>query len=229
MLFESCVDSVDAAVASAAGGAGRVELCADLDIGGTTPDPDLVARCVAAAGIPVVAMVRPRGGDFVYDANELHGMARAVRDVRAAGAHGIATGAIGRDAAIDRDAMRRLIDAAWPLPVTCHRAFDVAPDLDAALETLLALGVARVLTSGGAATAALGAETIARLAAAAGGALVVVAAGTVRAHNVADLVARTRVREVHARIAAGDAPAGADRPAAWRDAVAAFVARMHGA
>ena len=93
-MVESCVDSLDAALASEAGGAQRLELCARLDVGGTTPDPSLVAAVVAAVRIPVVTMVRPRGGDFVYDTNELSAMARDVTRMRAAGAHGIVTGVL---------------------------------------------------------------------------------------------------------------------------------------
>ena len=219
-LLESCVDSVDAAVASERGGAGRIELCADLDVGGTTPDAALVARSVERVAIPVFVMIRPRGGDFVYDANDVRVMERAIRAATASGARGIVAGALRRDGTIDDETMRRVLDAAWPLPVTCHRAIDATRDLGEALGALLALGVARVLTSGGAPTAADGAETIAKLVVQAGDALVVMAGGAVRAPNVADLVRRTRVREVHARLT-GPRPGLSGEPqiAAWEAAV----------
>ena len=198
-LFESCIDSHDAALASASGGAGRVELCARLDVGGTTPDAALIERCVASLAIPVFVMIRPRGGDFVYDAGEVAAMDGAIRAAAAAGAHGVVFGALRPDATIDAGVMRRLIDVARPLPVTCHKAIDATRDPLEALEALLALGVDRVLTSGGADTAAAGAATIARMVARAGDALVVMAGGGVRAHNVAAIVQQTGVREVHAR------------------------------
>jgi copper homeostasis protein len=199
VLLESCVDSLDAAIASEHGGAGRIELCANLDVGGTTPGADLIARSVERLTIPVFVMVRPRGGDFVYDAGEARDMERDIGKVRAAGAHGVVFGALGRDRRIDAPIMRHLVDAARPLAVTCHRAFDDSRDLSEALDALLALGIDRVLTSGGAPTATEGSGTIAKLVAQAGSALVVMAGGAVRAHNVADLVRRTHVREVHAR------------------------------
>ncbi len=203
-LFESCVDSPDAALASARGGAGRVELCARLDVGGTTPDRARIERCVASIAVPVFVMIRPRGGGFVYDAGEIAAMEADIGMAAAAGAHGIVVGALRTDAAIDADVMRRLIDRARPLPVTCHKAIDAARDPLEALDVLLALGVDRVLTSGGADTAAAGAPTIARMVAQAGDALVVMAGGGVRAGNVAALVQRTGVGEVHARILPAD-------------------------
>jgi copper homeostasis protein len=216
-LFESCIDSLDAAIASARGGAGRVELCARLDVGGTTPHPALVERCVAAIAIPVFVMIRPRGGGFAYDAGEIAAMHVDIAAARAAGAHGLVFGALRVDGTIDADVMRRLIDAARPLPVTCHKAIDAARDVHEALDALLALGVDRVLTSGGAATAADGAAAIAALVARAGEALTVMAGGGVRAHTVAALIRRTGVREVHARLlpSGRTAPADAATQAAW--------------
>jgi copper homeostasis protein len=227
VLLESCVDSLDAAIASECGGAARIELCADLDVGGTTPDADLISCCADRIAIPIVVMVRPRGGDFVYDAGEVNAMERAIRTAAASGARGIVCGALGRDGVIDATVMRRLVDAARPLPVTCHRAIDATRNLGEALDALLALGVDRVLTSGGAPTAAEGAETIAKLVVQAGDALVVMAGGTVRVHNVADLVRRTHVREVHARLT-DPKPALSDdrRIVVWQTAVSDFVGAL---
>lgn len=199
VLFESCIDSHDAALASAGGGAGRVELCARLDVGGTTPGAALIERCAASLAIPVFVMIRPRGGDFAYDAGDVAAMADDIRAAAAAGAHGVVFGALRPDATIDAGIMRRLIDVARPLPVTCHKAIDATRDPIEALEALLALGVDRVLTSGGADTAVSGAATIARMVARAGDALVVMAGGGVRATNVAAIVQQTGVREVHAK------------------------------
>jgi copper homeostasis protein len=200
VLFESCVDSVELAIASARGGAGRVELCANLDVGGTTPPGDLIRQCAEAIQIPVFVIIRPRAGNFCYGAAELGVMTRDIREAATSGACGIVFGALRGDGTIDTEAMRQLIDAARPLPVTCHRAVDVTRDIDEALDQLVELGVDRVLTSGGAPTAAKGAEVIADLVQRAGDALVVMAGGGVRAHNVADLVRRTKVREIHARL-----------------------------
>lgn len=226
MLVESCVDSLDAAVASAEGGAARIELCARLDVGGTTPDPALVSRVAAAVPVPVMAMVRPRGGDFVYGPAEIDALLRDVAAMRAAGAHGLVFGALTRDGAIDVPLMRVLVQAAGRLPVTCHRAFDDARDLDLALDALVELGVARVLTSGGAPTAAEGAPALARLVARASGRLAVMAGGTVRASNAGALVAATGVTEVHARLVREPGPADAITRARWTADVAALVAAV---
>jgi copper homeostasis protein len=200
VIFESCVESLESAMASARGGAGRVELCANLDVGGTTPDVDLIRRCAGAVPIPVFTMIRPRDGDFCYVADDLRAMTRDISAAANAGAHGIVVGALCRNGTIDTDAMRRLIDAARPLAVTCHRAVDLTRDLNEALDVLIELGVDRVLTSGGAVTAAEGADTIARLVTRAESAITVIAAGSVRPFNVARLVEHTRVREVHAHL-----------------------------
>ena len=225
VLFESCVESFGAAVASQAGGARRVELCARLDVGGTTPSAALVKRCVAALQIPVFAMVRPRGGEYVYTADEARAMEGDVHAMREAGAHGLVFGALTASGAIDGALMHRLMALARPLPVTCHKAIDETRDLREALDALLALGVDRVLTSGGAPTAVLGAEAIAALVRRAGDALVVMAGGGVRAHNVADLVRATGVREVHATLLPTPAPSW-EEARRWHETVAEFVSAM---
>lgn len=204
-ILEACVETLEEARAAEAGGASRIELCAHLAAEGTTPDDRLLEACITGLRVPVVAMVRPRPGPFVYDAAELAVMAQQVERVRALGSAGIVTGALTLGGAVDVPALRVLMDAAGPLPVTFHRAFDLAPNRDEALATLIAVGIARVLTSGGAATAAEGMPEIARLVRRAAGRLVVVAAGKVRAANVRDLIDHTGVSEVHARISTADA------------------------
>lgn len=223
MLFESCVDSLDAALASVAGGARRLELCAHLEVGGTTPDPALVKAVVAAVPVPVLTMVRPRGGGFVYGEADVEAMVRDIRAMRAAGTHGLVFGALKSDGTLDEAVMRRLLSHARPLPVTCHKAFDETPDVVAALTTLVALGVDRVLTSGGASTAAEGAATLAALVARAGDAITIVAGGRVRADGIAALVRETGVSEVHARVIREPGPADAVTRERWRQDVAALV------
>src|SRR6266446_593416 len=188
ILIEAAVESLDAVLAAAAGGANRIELCTDLAHGGTTPDLTLLP---VQLPIPVFVLVRPRAGDFVYTDAEHRTMLEQISRARSAGAHGIVTG----DLSLDRT--RDLIAAARPLPVTFHRAFDVFPDRAEALERLISLGVARVLTSGGAATAAEGAERIRALVAHAKGRIVILPGGGITPENVARLVQETGVREVH--------------------------------
>src|SRR6266566_2878967 len=181
ILVEACVDSIESALAAAAGGAHRIELCANLVEGGTTPSAGTLAMCRMRLGIPIFVLVRPRGGDFLYSAAEL----------------GVVVGVLRADGAIDGERTQQLIAAARPLPVTFHRAFDVSRDAGEALETLIGLGVERVLTSGQAATAPQGAEAIARLVRRAAGRIGVLPGGGITAENVEALVRGTGVAEVH--------------------------------
>jgi len=195
--IEACVESLEAAVAAAEGGAHRIELCTNLAVGGVSPSGELLAACVSQLDIPVFVMVRPRGGNFRYSAAERAGMLEEVGRVRAAGAQGIVSGALRPDATVDETLTRELIAVAQPLPVTFHRAFDECRDAAKALKALIALGVTRVLTSGGAATAPKGATTIAKLVRLAAGRIGILAGGGINGDNVGALVRTSGVREVH--------------------------------
>jgi len=193
------VASVDEALAAVAEGADRLEL-ASFDVeGGVTPAEDLMRAVIRRVTVPVMVLVRPRGGGFRYSDPELTVMEGQIAVARRAGAVGVVIGALTADRRVDQVAMLRLLSAARPLAVTFHRAIDVTPDPVAALDPLMALGVERVLTSGGRATALEGAEVIRRMVERAGADLMVMAGGGVRRDNVGELVERTGVREVHAR------------------------------
>lgn len=198
-LVEACVDSVQGAIAAEHAGAGRLELCANLVEGGTTPSGGMMRAVLRCVGVPVFAIVRPRGGDFVYDAADIEVMLRDIEFAKGCDIHGIVSGALNPNGTVDEDGTSALIEAAHPLPFTFHRAFDVTRDLDESLDALQALGVHRVLTSGGAPSAADGAAMIARLVRRGGDRIVVMAGGGVRRDHVASLVQSTRVREVHLR------------------------------
>jgi len=196
VLVEAAVDSVESARAAARVGADRLELCARLDQEGLTPDADLLAE-IGRLGIPAFVMIRPRPGDFHYSETEAAVMVWAIAAARAAGAAGIVTGALTRSGSIDRGLVARLVEAAAPLPVTFHRAFDLVPEQRPALAELGALGVRRVLTSGGQSTAFLGRETIRALVSAAPPGLTIVAGGGVIADVVERLLEATGVDELH--------------------------------
>jgi copper homeostasis protein len=200
ILVEACVDSVASARAAERGGARRLELCDALFDGGTTPSAGMIAACKAAVSIPVFVMIRPRGGGFVYSDAERDVMRRDAVVARDIGADGVVIGGLRRDGTIDLALLRTLVDAAGGLPVTFHRAFDLTPDLENSLESLVDVGVQRVLTAGGAPTAAEGATRLARLVRQAGARLVVMAGGGVRQENVRDIVSASGVREVHVRL-----------------------------
>ncbi|MGH7678494.1 MAG: copper homeostasis protein CutC, partial [Gemmatimonadaceae bacterium] len=163
VLVEACVDSVASALAAERGGARRLELCDNLFDGGTTPSAGMISAVKAAARIPVFVIVRPRGGGFVYSPEELAVMRLDIEAARMLGADGIVLGALTGDRRVERTALEPLIAAAGSLPVTFHRAFDLAQDQDEALEDLMRLRVGRVLTSGGAATALEGVERLSAL------------------------------------------------------------------
>lgn len=200
VIVEACVDSVASARAAERGGAHRVELCDALFDGGTTPSAGMIAACKQAVSIPVFVMVRPRGGGFVYSEEERDVMRRDLVAARELGADGAVIGGLLPNGAVDLALVRLLVNAAGGIPVTFHRAFDVTPDLEASLEALADAGVHRILTAGGAATAAAGASTLATLVRRAGSRIVVMAGGGVREENVHDLVSISGVREVHVRL-----------------------------
>jgi copper homeostasis protein len=199
MIVEAAVESLDAALAAATGGADRIELCTDLAHGGTTPDIALLRTAVSRLSIPVFVLIRPRPGDFHYSAAEHRLMLEQVRAAIRAGAAGIVTGALTAQQDIDERRTAELFAAARPLPVTFHRAFDECR-LSPALEVLVALGANRVLTSGGAKTAAEGVEQLGTLVRQARGRLTILAGGGINAANAAHLVEGSGVRELHCSV-----------------------------
>ena len=200
ILVEAALETLEAALAAERAGADRIELCVNLDDGGTTPSTGLTAAVVDATHLPVFALIRPRSGDFVYGDDEIDLMTRDVETAGIIGVAGIVTGALSSDFTVDVEQTRALVNAAAGLPVTFHRAFDSTINMPDALEQLIDLGVTRVLTSGGAATALDGASVIAALVTQARDRIAIITGGGVREHNVSDVIARTGVREVHSRL-----------------------------
>jgi copper homeostasis protein len=213
VLLELCVRGPASAQAAEAGGADRVELCEALDIGGVTPDPATIAAACASLSIPVHVLIRPRGGDFVYDAGESDAIRDDVAHARRAGAAGVVIGALGPDGQVDRGLIAGLIAISRPLSITFHRAFDAARDPFEALDTLLELGVDRILTSGRADRARDGIALLAELQRRAGDRLTILAAGRVAADDVPALAA-AGLREIHAASSCG--PPGQTDPARVR-------------
>jgi copper homeostasis protein len=166
LLLEISVDSVEKALAAERGGADRLELCADLSVGGLTPPRELLRAVREKVHIPVYSMIRPRAGDFVYSDAEFNEMERSITVAAESGMDGVVLGVLKKYRRIDMARTRRLVDLARPLPVTFHRAFDETPDLARALEAVIQTGAARILTSAGAKTALQGAAKLAELVAA---------------------------------------------------------------
>ena len=197
-LLEACCDSIASARTVQELGAGRVELCG-LGDGGTTPSLGLIVRCRDELYVPLHVMIRPNVDNFIYSTEDFEVMCNDVVAARALGADGIVLGILQSDDMIDVQRMAEIIALARPLKVTFHRAFDRTPHATTAMDSLLQLGVDYVLTAGHAATALDGATRLHALQQQAGNKLTVLAGGGVRGHNVRDVVAKSGVREVHAR------------------------------
>ena len=197
--LEVCVDSTASALAAKRGGADRLELCADLVIGGTTPSLALLRQVKAETGLPVRALLRPRFGDFCYDHYELAQMEQSAAELVEAGADGIVTGVLTPDGVLDVDALRPIYAAARraaaaagrPVACTLHRAFDVCRDPFAALAAAKELGLATILTSG------QGAELLRQLVEAAGSDVEILVGAGVSAGNLPALAAQTGARAFH--------------------------------
>ncbi|MCX6144025.1 MAG: copper homeostasis protein CutC [Ignavibacteriales bacterium] len=198
MILEVCVDSVESAVAAQRGGAGRIELCADLEHGGTTPSIDMIRSVREQVSLKVHVMIRPRTGDFCYSKAEFEVMKRDVQESKKLGIDGLVFGILTSNGTIDTARTKILLEMARLLSVTFHRAFDETVDLFAALSELTQLGVDRVLTSGGKPSVETGVQTLADLVRKAGSSIKVLAGGGITVENVADVIEKTNVDEVHA-------------------------------
>ena len=196
-ILEGCVDSYASAVAACRGGADRLELCANLAIGGTTPSTALFLQVRRDCPVPINVLIRPRFGDFLYSEMEIREMEETIRQFRQLGANGVVLGALTPEGALDEAVMARLMDAAEGLDVTLHRAFDMTRDPLEALEAAVRLGCRTILTSGQARDALAGAETLRAVRAQAAGRIDIMAGSGVRRNNIQELYDRTGVHVFH--------------------------------
>jgi copper homeostasis protein len=197
ILLEVAVASVDGANVAQENGADRVELNSAIELGGLTPSHGLLHETLRSAALPIVVMLRPRAGGFVYSAAEFTTMQRDAEHALSQGAGGIAFGFLTSEGRIDLDRTRQLLREADPAQIVFHRAFDSLPDPIQALDQLVDLGVTRVLTSGGRPTALEGAATISQLIEHARGRIEILPGAGIRAQNVVELVRRTGCDQVH--------------------------------
>lgn len=186
--------------AAVEGGADRIELCANLAEGGTTPSFGQMKQCRASFAVQLYPIIRPRGGDFLYTAEEKQIMLEDVQLCRQLGMDGVVIGLLLADGRIDREGTARLVEAAYPMGVTFHRAFDRCVDPLAALEELIGLGCERILTSGQQPGAPDGVELIRQLQEAADGRIVIMPGSGVRADNVRWLADQTGCHEFHSSL-----------------------------
>lgn len=197
-LLEVAANSLASALAAQAGGAGRIELCTALELGGLTPSHGEIALVRERVALPLYVLIRPRAGDFLYGEGELETMLRDIEACAVLGCDGVVFGVLDADGEVDKARCRELMDAAGRMGVTFHRAFDLVRDQARALEDILALGAERVLTSGGASSAPQGASRIHELVVQAGERIVVMPGAGITPANAAGLATATGAVEFHA-------------------------------
>jgi copper homeostasis protein len=197
VTMEVCSDSVEGARAAQQGGAQQVELCDNLLEGGTTPSAGAIAVARQRLDIEINVMIRPRGGDFCYSDLEFEVMKYDIEQAKQLGANGVVIGLLKADGSVDRERIEALVKLAHPLRVTFHRAFDMSRDPQTALETLINLGVDRVLTSGQEASALEGLELITGLVQQAAGRIIVMPGGGINERNIGKIIAQSRATDIH--------------------------------
>jgi copper homeostasis protein len=200
LILEACVETLDEALAAQQNGATRIELCADLAQDGLTPEKELTLACLKNLSIPIMAMVRPRGGNFVYSEPELKEMEESIRMFKQLGVAGVVFGLLKEDHTVDLENTRRLAALAKPLEVTFHKAIDYSADPLVSFQQLNEVdGITRVLTSGGAATALEGQHIIRRMNNLPGRKISVIAAGKITALNRDQIAQLTGSKELHGK------------------------------
>jgi len=196
-IIEVCVEGIDGLLAAQEGGADRIELCASLLEGGLTPSLGTVRTALRLAQVPLHVMVRPRGGDFLYSEAEFASMCEDVALLRDAGVAGVVFGCLLPDGTVDTVRTRTLVELAHPLSTTFHRAFDMVANANAALDSLIACGVHRVLTSGLQPDATQGAKMLRHLTERAAGRIIVLGCGALRPETISDVHRHAGLSELH--------------------------------
>lgn len=194
------METLEQALLAEQNGADRIELCDDLSVGGITPNVELLEKTTSVLKIPIMAMIRPRGGDFVYSEKELLEMEASIRFCKKLGVAGVVFGCLTPDGEVDEAATRRLAAVASPLLVTFHKAIDETPNPVASAKLLAEMGgIQRILTSGGAATAWDGLVVLQKMIAETAGRLTILTAGKVTKENLPDLHQKLGAAEYHGK------------------------------
>lgn len=197
-ILEACCGTAEKALKAEMGGAARIELCEQLEIGGVTPSESNIRETLSACHkAKVNVLIRPRGGDFVYNRDEVEEMLASIRLCKSLGVNAVVIGALDRDGQVDKAVVSKLIAGARPLKVTFHRAFDECADPMKALDDIIALGCDRLLTSGHEDTAYIGRFRIAELVKRAAGRIVIMAGCGVRAENINEIERDSHADEFH--------------------------------
>lgn len=194
--LEICASSIESALNAQNAGADRVELCSELSVGGITPSKGLIQMAKELLDIPLYVLIRPRSGDFHYAMMELEVMKEDIAFCAEVGCHGVVFGALTQDRRIDQSKITQLMQAAQFMDVTFHKAFDVVQNQFEALDTLKELGIQRILTSGGAESAAKGIDTLCELIDEADDEMIIMPGGGIRPENI-ELLKEVGALEYH--------------------------------
>ena len=196
-LLECATDSVESALAAAKGGADRLELCANLIIGGTTPTLALYDEVRSHSDIPLFILIRPRFGDFLYTDYEANVICREIEMFQKAGAEGVVIGSLNKDGSLNTEHMKRFMDSAKDMSITLHRAFDMSADPLATLMQAKELGVNTILTSGQAPSSLEGIDLYEKLIEKANGEISILAGGGIKASTIEKLLKQTSLTAFH--------------------------------
>ncbi len=196
-VLEICVESLDHAIAAERAGAHRIELCSDLSSGGITPSAGFTQTVRRHVHIPIHILIRPRPGDFCYSDHEFEIMRNDILAAKQFDMDGVVLGILHENSRIDIERTKSLVALAHPLPVTFHRAFDAADNLETSLEDVIQTGASRILTSGGQPRAMDALPTLAQLVQRAKGRILLMPCGGLNSENVVHIVRTTQAQEVH--------------------------------
>ena len=204
MIIEACVENINEALKAESLGANRVELCENLKVGGTTASAGTLAIAKKLLKIPIMALIRPRGGNFIYSNNEIEVMKHDIQICREIGIQGVVIGALTKEHEIDQELIKELIDCARPLEVTFNKAIDKTFNILDEFAKLIELDIDRVLTSGGAKTAADGKDIINEMVSIAGNKVKVISAGKIHNSDLTKLQKHLRTTEFHGKKIVGN-------------------------
>ena len=195
--YEACVKSLEEALKAEKLEANRVELCDNMIEGGTTPSYGTIALAKEMLNIPVMVMIRPRGGDFTYSEVEFNIMKKEIELCKHLDIYGVVFGILNKDKTIDIERVKELVGLAKPMKITFHMAFDEILNKEQAMEELIKIGVDRILTKGGASNATEGKEVLKELIKKAGDRIIIVPGGSLTKNNCKDFGEYVKAKELH--------------------------------
>ena len=200
MIKEACVESFEKALEAQNNGANRIELCENLAVGGTTPSYGTVKVCLEKLDIPIFPMIRARGGNFIYSKDEIEIMKEDIKIFKELGVKGVVLGCLTSDNKIDLELTKKIVNLAYPMEVTFHKAIDEIQNPLDYIDNLINIGIKRILTSGGKATALEGKDLINEMIKKSNGRLKIVVAGKVTKENLNGLSNLISANEFHGKL-----------------------------